>query len=345
MRSIRPAQAILGDDLLRDFARGLEERDLSPVTARGYRHDLDRFREWFEQSRGGAPKGVPLSRITAVDLINYRQHLVRAERLEATTINRKVQALKKLFRWARESGQVKADVSVDQRFLPLGQRLRPPGLTEAEVQALLRAAGQTRHGLAKRNYALVTLLVETGLRVGEVCQLRRGDLEVRDRSGRVRVREGKGRKAREVPLNSNARRALRLYLAERAEPQPEDPVFLSERGGKPLALRTFQATIGELGQRARIRRLPVTPHLMRHTFALRYLNPASCSSWLRCWDTNPWTPPLSMHGPPPTNWPPVWRRVNVDARSSGFAAPGAPQRCDSPRRSQRRGISPQLDPF
>ena len=61
MRSIRPAQAILGDDLLRDFARGLEERDLSPVTARGYRHDLDRFREWFEQSRGGAPKGVPLS--------------------------------------------------------------------------------------------------------------------------------------------------------------------------------------------------------------------------------------------------------------------------------------------
>jgi len=101
--------------------------------------------------------------------------------------------------------------------------------------------------------------------------LRRGDLEVHDRSGRVRVREGKGRKAREVPLNSNARRALRLNLADRPEPHPEDPVFLSERGGKPLALRTVQATIAELGQRAHIRRLPVTPHLMRHTFALRYL--------------------------------------------------------------------------
>jgi len=160
---------------------------------------------------------------------------------------------------------------VDLRFLPLGPRLRPPGLTAPEVQALLRAAGETRHGLAKRNYALVTLLVETGLRVGEVCQLRRGDLEVHDRSGRVRVREGKGRKAREVPLNSNARRGLRLYLADRPKPQPEDPVFLSERGGKPLALRTVQATIAELGQRAHIRRLPVTPHLMRHTFALRYL--------------------------------------------------------------------------
>ena len=48
-------------------------------------------------------------------------------------------------------------------------------------------------------------------------------------------------------------------------------MFLSERGGKPLALRTVQATIAELGRRAGIRRLPVTPHLIRHTFALRYL--------------------------------------------------------------------------
>jgi integrase/recombinase XerC len=160
---------------------------------------------------------------------------------------------------------------VELRFLPLGQRLRPPALTGVEAQGLLRAAGQTRHGLAKRNYALVTVLLESGLRVGEVCQLRRGDLDIRDRSGRVRVREGKGRKAREVPLNSNARRALRLYLADRPQPQPEEHVFLSQRGSKPLALRTVQATIAELGQRARIRRLPVTPHLIRHTFAQRYL--------------------------------------------------------------------------
>jgi integrase/recombinase XerC len=164
-----------------------------------------------------------------------------------------------------------AVVSADLRFLQLGQRLRPPALTEAEVQALLRAAGQTGHGLAKRNYALVTLFLESGLRVSEVCPLRLGDLNLRDRSGRVRVPEGKGRKEREIPLNSSARRALRLYLANREHAQPEDYVFLSERGGKPLALRTVEATLAKLGQRARIRRLPVTPHLLRHTFAQRYL--------------------------------------------------------------------------
>jgi len=54
------------------------------VTARGYCHDLDRFRRWIEEHRAA----IPLGRITAVDLINYRQHLVRDERLQATTINR-----------------------------------------------------------------------------------------------------------------------------------------------------------------------------------------------------------------------------------------------------------------
>src|SRR5581483_9663332 len=100
MRSIRATRALLADPLFDDFGQSLQRQDLSAVTARGYRHDLDRFRAWIEQSRGAADGTVPIARITAVELINYRQHLVRTERLEATTINRKIQALKKLFGWA-----------------------------------------------------------------------------------------------------------------------------------------------------------------------------------------------------------------------------------------------------
>jgi integrase/recombinase XerC len=258
---------MLGEALLDAFARRLAEQDLSPVTTRGYRHDLERFRCWIEAGRGAAP----LAGITAIDLINYRQHLIGAERLQATTVNRKIQALKKFFGWARQSGQVKTDVSAELRFLAVGQRLRPPSLTDAEMQALLGAAGRTRHGLAKRNYALVTMLAETGLRVSELCDLRCDDLDMRERSGQLRVREGKGRKERVLPLNSNARRALRIYLAKRLPSDGDDHVFLSERGGHPLAVRTVEATIAELGRRAHIRRLAVTPHLLRHTFAGRYL--------------------------------------------------------------------------
>ena len=271
MRSILPAGPILGDPLLAAFARSLRDQDLSPVTVRDYLHDLKRFRTWMEESRGRNQREISLRRLTAVQLINYRQHLLRVERLKAATINRKIQALKKLFGWAQQKGHVKLDISREVQFVRVGKRLRPKGLTAAEIQALLRAAGQTSHGLAKRNYALLEVLLETGLRVGEVAALRISDLALHDRSGVVRVREGKGWKQREVPLNSNTRRALKLYLKGREPLRDEDYVFLSQRGGKPLSLRTMQATVSELARRARITRIPVSPHTLRHCFALRYL--------------------------------------------------------------------------
>jgi integrase/recombinase XerC len=83
------------------------------------------------------------------------------------------------------------------------RRLQPKGLTEQETQALLRAAGQSGHGLARRNYALLELLLETGLRVGEASRLVIADCEIKDRSEMVRVRAGKGGKEREVPLNAS----------------------------------------------------------------------------------------------------------------------------------------------
>ena len=269
MRSILRGWPILGDELLDAFRRSLGERDLSAVSARGYLHDLGRLRAWLEGEAGG--KSRDLRRITAVDLASYRQHLLGTERLQATTINRKLQAIKTLFGWALDKGLVKENVARVVRFVRVAERLCPQGLTESEVQSLLRAAGQTRHGLAKRNYALIELLLETGLRVGEVTDLRVADMELHDRSGIVRVRECKGRKQRQVPLSSTARRALKLYLKDRESLRQEDHLFLSERGGQALSLRTIQATVSALAQRAKITRFAVSANSLRDSFALRFL--------------------------------------------------------------------------
>jgi site-specific recombinase XerD len=269
MRSILRDRPLLGDALLGAFVRALGAQDLSPITTRGYLHDLGKFRAWLEGEAGAKP--CDLRRVTAVDLVNYRQNLLRTERLQAATINRKLQAIKKLFGWALAQGLVKANVAREVRFVRMAARPCPNGLTEIEVQSLLRAAGQTRHGLAKRNYALIELLLETGLRVGEAADLHIGDVDLHDRSGVVRVREGKGRKQRQVPLNSSARRALKLYLKGREPLRQEDHLFLSERGGHPLSLRTIQATVSDLARRAKITRFAVSAHSLRHSFARRFL--------------------------------------------------------------------------
>jgi integrase/recombinase XerC len=99
------------------------------------------------------------------------------------------------------------------------------GLTEPEVHTLLRLAGESGHGLAKRNYALVQLMIQAGLRVGEMATLRVADITAHERSGLGRIRQGKGLRAREVPLNATARRALRLYLDSRNGAGVEEPLF------------------------------------------------------------------------------------------------------------------------
>ena len=269
MRSIHQGQPILGNELLDAFRRSLGERGLSPVTARGYLHDLGRLRVWLEGEAGG--KSRDLRRITAVDLGSYRQHLLGAEHLQAATINRKLQAIKTLVGWALDKGLVKENVARAVRYVRVAGRLCPQGLAESEIQSLLRVAGQTRHGLAKRNYALIELLLETGLRVGEATDLRVADVDLHDRSGVVRVRECKGRKQRQVPLSSTARRALKLYLKDRESLRQEDHLFLSERGGQALSLRTIQATVSNLARRAKITRFAVSANSLRDSFALRFL--------------------------------------------------------------------------
>lgn len=267
MRVIRQGKVIVGDALLNEFTRSLRAADLAEATRRGYRADLNLFRNWLEESRG---KEVALRSISAVDLANYRQHLIRSQKLRAASVNRKVQALKKFFGWASQK-ILSSNPATALRFLRRQGRLQPKGLTEQESQALLRAAGQSGHGLARRNYALLELLLETGLRVGEASRLIIADCDIKDRSGLVRVCAGKGGKEREVPLNASARRAILLYLKTREDPDAQEPLFLSERGGGPMSLRTMQATIQELARRAKITRIPVSGHTCRHSFALAFL--------------------------------------------------------------------------
>ena len=199
----------------------------------------------------------------------YRQHLLALGRRPAT-INRRLDALRRLCRWAREAGRLRDDVARDLRPVRAARNRQPAGLTDAEAHALLRAAGASPHGLAARNYALGQLMLQAGLRVSEVAALQLADVGLHERSGVVRIRHGKGLKAREVPLNATARRAVKQALDGRHMPATSEPLFLSRRGGA-MPVRSIQAVVTSLARRARLKRLAVSAHTLRHTFALGYL--------------------------------------------------------------------------
>ena len=250
-----------------EFAAGLEKADLSPVTVKGYRHDMELFLRWFAEACG---EDTRLETLSSIDIINYRQHMTGIERLKAATVNRRLQALRRFCRWACRQGKLSSDPSTEVKTLKTAPRRQPAGIEVKEVYGLLRAAGRTREGLAKRNYAIIQLMVQTGLRVGEVAALRISDAVLRDRSGYLRVREGKGRKERVVPLNAAVRRALHIHLESLEPYRPGDPLFITKRTDA-MSVRAIQSLVRNLARRANITRIHVSPHTLRHTFALNYL--------------------------------------------------------------------------
>ena len=138
-------------------------------------------------------------------------------------------------------------------------------LSYVKAQADLgRARGSKR---AVVDELLCQLLIEAGLRAGEVCSLRLKDLPICHGKDSVWIQNGKGSVSRavEIPqrLSSSIKRFCRLC---RKGAEPEGPLFVSSKG-KPICYMTLYRKIRRIGERAGIGKLH--PHMLRHTYATR----------------------------------------------------------------------------
>ncbi|MFQ5853488.1 MAG: tyrosine-type recombinase/integrase, partial [Candidatus Binatia bacterium] len=141
------------------------------------------------------------------------------------------------------------------------QPTAPQSLDRKEWLKLLRTVHQSRN---KRDIALVELIGNTGLRAAEVAALKRSDIKISPRKGRVTVRLGKGMKQRTIPLNADVRKAISDYLEGRSDGE-NAPLFLGQRGNG-LTRYGIWRIVDKYGQQAD---LDVSPHTLRHTFGRR----------------------------------------------------------------------------
>ncbi len=121
--------------------------------------------------------------------------------------------IRRFFAWAYKAELIESDPSLNLKLKIIQKPLQPKALDKRDIHKILTLAGKGRFG--HRNYALTQVLLQTGLRIGEIENLNMAEVSLYDRSGEVRVRDGKGRKERVVPLNSSARKALREYFEDR----------------------------------------------------------------------------------------------------------------------------------
>ena len=241
------------------------EKGLSINTVLAYRRDLQKLAAF------AAKRKLELRGIQADDLVGFLAELYQ-RKLDSRSVARHLVTVRNFFRFALREGMVEADPTVTLES-PRPRRSLPSYLRFEEVNRLLELP-DTRTAPGTRDKAMLEVFYSSGLRVAELVGLRAGDLELK--MGCLRC-IGKGDKERLVPIGRRACAAVEEYLT-RGRPQllrsrkmgPAVPfLFLNRFGGKLSRVGVWKI-LSAYGRKAGLRR-PLTPHMLRHSFATHLL--------------------------------------------------------------------------
>ena len=149
-------------------------------------------------------------------------------------------------------------------------------LTTKNIKQLLNACVESRpwknrpltrshRPTAGRDRAIIALLIETGIRATELCNLTIGDVAFERLGGTVHVRHGKGNKSRVVPFSRNCANILQDWLITRPESSPNAPLFVSvvRNFGHPMNRVSLRRLVNRIGEKANVPN--VGPHRLRTT--------------------------------------------------------------------------------
>lgn len=237
------------------------ERGLAVNSVAAYRRDLEDYLSFLSRRR------TALEEAGREAVQDYLQDLY--SRVSPRSISRKLSSLRAFYRFLLLDGYLEHDPT-ETLESPRQWRTLPRFLTSQEVTALLEQPDiATPNGL--RDRAMLEVLYATGLRVSELVGLRVGD--VRPDPGLVTV-VGKGNKERIVPLGETALQWLERYLREaypvfRKKAPSSSYLFLTRRGG-PMSRQQFWNIVERLGRMIGLAK-PLSPHVLRHSFATHLL--------------------------------------------------------------------------
>ena len=227
-----------------------------------YARDAAAAAGWLHEAGHASPASVDRRALR-----RYLAHLGN-RRYAARTITRKVSVLRRYFDWARRTGRTETDPTL-ALAAPRGPSRLPQVLKDDQIHTLIDKPARAGDDDARdaRDLAIVELLYGSGLRVSELCGLRRDDIDL----PRLEVRVwGKGSKQRLVPLSEPAAGALRAWLQHHRDSfvtgeTPAKAVFLNQRG-RTMTPRDVRRVLDRRSV------VPTHPHALRHTFATHLLD-------------------------------------------------------------------------
>ncbi len=253
--------------------RLITQRRCSPNTIAAYRDTFRLLLGFVQQTTGTPPAKLELEALDAPLIGAFLDHLQADRGVAVSTRNARLAAVHSFFGFAALRHPEHAALIQRVLTIPAKRTDRAPisYLTRAEIDALLAVPDRATR-LGRRDHALLLLAVETGLRVSELCGLRRADITLG--AGAAVTCTGKGRKQRSTPVSPVAVTVIASWLKETTG-TPTDPLFPGPRG-RPLTRDAIRRVI-ERHVAAAASSCPslatkrVAPHILRHSCAMQLL--------------------------------------------------------------------------
>ena len=239
-------------------AKGLEGCSIRTLEA--YEHQVTRFFEYIQKS---------LTKITAEDVreyIYFKQNIDKVSNSYADTIRR---YLNTTFQWLSDEGYIMGNPMITIKKIRSKKVVKKP-YTHLEIEKLREYfLNHGRRIIRLRNVAIFELLLSSGVRVNELCELNRSQINLEDCSMIV---FGKGAKEREVYFNVKAQKALEDYLDNRQDSYPclfKAAKCVGDNSDCRLTVNALERVIREAGNAVGVK---AHPHKFRRTFATNMLS-------------------------------------------------------------------------
>jgi integrase/recombinase XerD len=225
--------------LLHDFCHWLEEQKKSPSTVKTYMRELEKYQEWLQE------KETSLLHLKKADIQSYIYYLEDQQK-SITTIDKTVGVIRT---FAKFLGKPELTFGLDLK--PVEKSNEFETLSSNEYTQLLK---RVKEDGDLRNITIVYVLLHTGIRISELCNLNRSDIDLNKHELLVQ----KNDEQRVIPLSKEARKYLQMYL----DSHLYEAIFVSNVGER-LTERAIQYML---------KKYDVNPQKLRHTFCQRLID-------------------------------------------------------------------------
>ncbi len=229
----------------------LKRQERSKNTISCYIRDSEVFIDWYSSRTD-----CGLNKLIELDAIEYKKHLLNTNE-SVVTANRKIASINAFCKWLYESGTTPVEVSI--KAVKNRDARQYKGLEQKDLRKLRAEIHRNRNQM---HICIIEILLGTGLRVSELCNIRLRDIDISERKGTIRV-IGKGNVNRTLPLNKDVRKAIQDYLLERPA-NDSDFLLIGQRGA--FKRNAINLILEKYGDRVSVE---VTPHSLRHTLGYK----------------------------------------------------------------------------